>query len=213
MAFKPLGGERRGQGFRPAFSRSSEEGFQPGPGSRAVTAELANQPEPEPVDLEALVAEARAQGAAQERARVEEELRQLHQRAQALDEAVEQVCGLREQVLTEVTEEVGELVLRLTERVLEQSIALHPEAMPTLLRRALDRFPDREGLSIRVPPGALEGLREVVSPEVAAALVEDPTVRQGVVVSSRRGEVESTLASAMEAIEEAVRTWQEAASC
>ncbi len=218
MAFKPMGGGRSSESFRPLQSREGrDEHFQPGPGSRSLVAELADatvaEPALTPADLEALLDQARAEGAAQERARVEGELGQLRNQGRALAEAVEQVRGLRRQILTEVTEEVGELVCRLTQRVLGQSIALHPEALPTLLARALERFPDQEGLSIRVPPGAMEALREVVSPEVGAALVEDPTVQQGVVVSSRRGEVESTLASAMEAIEEAVRAWQEASSC
>jgi len=202
--FRPIvfrgGGSREERGFRRLGAPPPARVEAPEP-----------EPEPEPIDVEALVAEALERGRAEGRAEVEAEVAaereaMAGERA-ALLSALEQVEGLRHEAVAQAADDVAELVLLFARRVVDRSLALHPEALPALVMEAVGHLPNREQVSIAVAPHLAERLARNLPGELKQRVVADPEVDNGAVVSTRYVSFEATLAHATEGLEHAVRSW------
>lgn len=211
MSEETKGGPRL-VGFQPVvYSGGAEPAFRrlgaPPPPVEVETAE----PEPEPVDVEALVAEALARGREEGRAEVEAEVAAEREAIEAervaVAAALEQLQGLRHEALTQAAEDVAELVLMFSRRVVDRSLALHPEALPALVMEAVGHLPSREQVSIAVAPHLAERLARGLPGELRDCVVADAEVDNGAVVSTRYVSFEATLAHATEGLDHAVRDW------
>ncbi len=169
------------------------------------------EPEPEPVDIEALLAEAREQGRAEGRAEAEAEAAEAVADAQALvaelGPAVEALETLRHEALAQAADDVAELVLLFARRVVDRSLALHPDALPSLVSDAVAQLPNRDQLSIAVAPHLAERLSRSLPHELREKVVADTELENGCVVRTRHVSIEATLAHASEGLERAVRAW------
>lgn len=215
MPFEPLIKPGKRGGFTPdrtaPAARPAFEARATAPGApQHAPEEPPPTSEPEPVDLDALVAEAKALGAAEERTQLQAEAGEVLRQAQAVTQAAAQLEGLRELLVREALADVAAITLALVERVLRDSVALHPGALPQLLEGALDRFPERDHLVVRAPADRAEGLAELLGPTLRVEA--DPTLRDGVVVTSQHGSVEATVDAVLDGVREAVAAWVEAQS-
>jgi flagellar biosynthesis/type III secretory pathway protein FliH len=169
------------------------------------------EPEPEPVDVEALIAEAEARGRAAGRAEVEarvaEERAAMEAERGMLQEALGAVEGLRHEALAQAADDVSQLVLMFARRVVDRSLALHPDALPNLVMEAVGHLPNREQVSIAVAPHLAERLARSLPGELRDRVVADADVDNGAVVSTRYVSFEATLAHATEGLDHAVRDW------
>lgn len=168
-------------------------------------------PEPEPVDVDALIAEALARGRAEGRAAVEAEVRAereaLAETHDVLSTALTEMEGVRHQALSRAAEDVSALVLLFAKRVVDRSLALHPEALPALVMEAVAQLPNRDQVSIAVAPHLAERLTRSLPGELRERVVADPDVDNGAIVKTRHVSIEATLAHASDGLEKAVRTW------
>jgi flagellar biosynthesis/type III secretory pathway protein FliH len=210
MAFRPTGPGK--SGFRSLAGGSSP--FQVIEGGK-VDAEEAPTPEaPSAVDaaeLEALVAEAREQGRAEGRAEAEAEAEASVQQAQELLDTlgplVDELTGLRRQAMEQAADDVAQLVLLFAQRVVDRSLALHPDALPTLVVDAVAQLPNRDELAIAVSPQLAERLARSLPAELRDHVQPDSDIVNGAVVRTRYVSIESTLAHASEGLEGAVKAW------
>lgn len=209
MAFRghgrPSGGFRRWGGEGAPALRVVASDEEPVPEPEPVAQE------PEPVDLEALLAEAREAGRQEARAELEAELGHAVAEAEAagaaLAEALHEVATLRQQALGQAADDVAELVLLFARRVVDRSLALHPDALPALVKDAVAQLPDREDLSIAVAPHLAEQLARSLPRELRGQVVADTELANGCVVRTQHVSIEATLAHAGEGLEKAVKTW------
>ena len=208
-------GDRRDDGFEPLFGRkgagAGPVGFtplheslgQPGP-ARAPT------PEPTgPVDLDALLAEAHEAGAAEARAELEGRIAELEAALATVGPALDQVAGLRRSAVRQAASDVGALVLAVTRRIVGDSLALHPEALPRVLEEAVATLDDDDELRIRVARDDVERAREVLGEARAEQVTGDPSIDGGCRVEARHAAIDATVEAAVDAVETAVRTWVE----
>jgi len=214
MSFNPLIAPARA-GFIPSAFSSGDAGFTSLPTQGDARPADPGPPEDSgpPVDVQALVEAARSQAAAEERARLAHERAELEQLASVLSAGAADLARLHKQTLDRAAGDIADLILALTRRLLGDSLVVHPDALPTLIHRALERFPEKEDLRIRVPADLAEAVREAVDPGLKAAVEADPGVSGGCVLESRHGSVDATVDAAMEGVEEAVQAWLEATRC
>jgi len=163
------------------------------------------------VDVAALVAEAEARGRAEGRAEAQAELAEAVAAAEAVVEAlapaVAELETLRRQSLEQAAHDVGELVLLFARRVVDRSLALHPEALPSLVLDAVGQLPDRDEVTIAVAPHLAETLSRSLPTELRERVVADIELSNGAVVRTRYVCIEATLSHASEGLEKAVKTW------
>jgi flagellar biosynthesis/type III secretory pathway protein FliH len=177
--------------------------------------EPAAPPGPTLEEVEELVSQARAEGRAEGRAELQrEQTAELAQarkavadQARELEAALAALPAAREAALTGATADVARVVEAFAHRVVERSLALHPEALPRLVRDCLALVAQSEGVHLRVPPDRVEGLRAALSPEWASHVEPDPSIEAGVRVVTRYSEIDATLAAADQAIRAAVEEW------
>jgi flagellar biosynthesis/type III secretory pathway protein FliH len=174
----------------------------PGPSTPAPTATP-------PVDLEAVIRKARAEGAEEARKALAADLREARLVAEAASAALAQVELLRPQILRQSAADVGHLVVNLARRVLGDALALHPDALPGLVDQAVRQLPDGDDLTIRVAPDDVARVRDALDDRFEDKVVGDPAITAGCRVETRHASIDATLATALAAIEAEVRVWME----
>ncbi|MFT7518750.1 MAG: flagellar biosynthesis/type III secretory pathway protein FliH [Kiritimatiellia bacterium] len=160
-------------------------------------------------DPEALMEEARQQGADAARAELDEEMTELRAQLAALEGAMDDVARLRSEQIRTAADDVGKLVLALAKRVVGDSLALHPGALSSVLEDALSLMPDEDDLCIRVAPSDVERVKAALSPRRKNQVVADPNVSQGCSIEGRQVSIDATLSSALEGAAVAVQAWVE----
>ena len=144
-------------------------------------------------------------GRAQAAAELQGRLMELEARVAAAKVVADELVSLRRQAGQRAAEDIAAMVIELTRKIAGDTLALHPEALPGIITRALEQLPDDE-VVVRVPKGSGERVRAMVSGS-GVTVVEDAKVGQGCVVEGKAATIERTLAIAMEGVAEATRLW------
>jgi len=124
----------------------------------------------------------------------------------ALDDALQALANARADALRQSADDVAQIVIALANRVVGESLALHPDALPGIVRQALARLPDGEEVWIDVRPEDIERLSKFLPESRHVHLVPKP-LTGGCVVRTRYASLESTLEAVMEGVEAAVTAW------
>ncbi len=199
--------------FRPLVaSGASFRGW--GPAAPPPIAEVPPPPEPEPVaagptpqELEALLEEARARGAAEARAALEAELAELRQAVDAIGPALEQLDGLRRRTLAGAAGDVADIVRLFARRVIGDALAMNPDALRHLVEDALDQLHEAEEVQIAVPAGAETRVAKALGPALTGRVVGDPDLSGGAVLKTRNASLDATLETALNGLDAALRDW------
>lgn len=159
------------------------------------------------VDVEAIAAEARAEGyaagAADARAAYEPA-------AEALRAVVAELEDQRGELAVQAERAAVELALRIAEQVVQASVAVDPERVLDVVRGALRRLVERERIIVLVAPDDLDVVRDhmtTITAELGGiehyAVESDRRVaRGGAVVRSADGEVDATIESKLARVRE-----------
>jgi len=115
---------------------------------------------------------------------------------------------LRRQALAQAAQDLTDLALAMTRRVVEDSMAFEPAALLGIVKRALDRLPGEDVVTIRVRPEDLSLLESRLRPRRAVKLVTDPDLHGGCILEADFGTVDASLEAAMEGLTEAVQSWR-----
>lgn len=162
--------------------------------------------EEEPIDIDALLAEARAEALEQARAELEPERERLAQEIERTAVLGREVAALRGRVLDGLSGDISAIVLAVTRRVVGDALAMHPDALKRVLDGAVGRFPERSGLTVRVSPEDVERVSAWLGD---ALIVPDPEVSGGCIVGGDEGVVDASLDAVFEGLDAAVAAWQQ----
>ena len=139
---------------------------------------------------------------------------QLAQAKRALEDERQEVRALlielrqlKSDVLEASSTQLAEILKSFAQRIVGQSLALHPEALPDLVRDAVAQLPGADELTIAVSPDAAERLANVLDGDLRNAVVVDPTITSGVLVRTATLAVDATLDVAMQSLDAAIKTW------
>ncbi|MFO7839130.1 MAG: FliH/SctL family protein [Desulfosalsimonadaceae bacterium] len=151
-----------------------------------------------------------AEGKKDGRSEVEKE---LHTAAQALAEGVEQVSRLRESLFSRSREDMVRLVMAVARRVIEAEVEKNEDIIVKTVNRTIDSAVEAEQYYIRVNPADLEKVKENEPLFLAAMkgleniqfIADEAISPGGCRAESRAGDVDATIESQMEKIEEHLR--------
>ena len=156
-------------------------------------------------ELEALKAQLLEQARAEAQAEVAEDRNALASALAELETATSTVHGLKHEALSEGAQDMAAVILAVTERVLKQSLALHPDALKTVIQRALEQLPEAEQITVHVSPGTLAQVNTLNEPR--CRIVADGDVEAGCVLRSSRVTVDATVEATIKGVDDAVRAW------
>lgn len=151
------------------------------------------------------MAEGLKRGAAQQK----QELAQL---VSSLSGLLSELTNVRKEFLSRIENEVLDLSFAIAEKVLNREVAADKEVICTVLRGALSKIVDQEGMRIRVNPEDYRYLTEISREPFPGLegikndmLEEDATIgRGGVVIVSVLGEVDARLDQQMNLLKDAL---------
>jgi len=159
------------------------------------------------VDVEALVAAAREQGRAEAEAAHATEADALSEMARVLRSAVDAAERARRESVHQAAQDIADIVLRVSRRVVEQSLALHPDALPQLIREAIAQLPESDEFTIAVAPTMIDQISRTMGSDLGRRVVADPDIINGCVVRTRHVSIESTVDTVLVGVDAAIRAW------
>jgi flagellar biosynthesis/type III secretory pathway protein FliH len=161
------------------------------------------------IDPLVLVLEAEERGEERAKLEMKPELDRLTAENEQLRDLVEQLLERNRVSEARLGDQVAELVLGVSGRVIGDALATNPRALREVLRVAMERFPVQGELRVRCPPDRVDQVQSWVAGQKGATVIGDDAVSQGVIVESGGASVEATLGAALTGLEAAVRAWQE----
>ena len=173
------------------------EGAAPGPNAdgedarnRRRIAELEHQMERRVRDAHAAgYAEGEAAGRAQAAAALEPVLGQLAR-------SIQQIAGLRPQVLRDAAADLIHLSLGIARRILHRELSVEPAAVEGLVAAALARLPSQDISRIRTHPDLEAGVRQALAHagQSGLPLVADGALERGaILLETARGKLDASL--------------------
>ena len=128
-----------------------------------------------------------------------------HAVLQRLAAAVDEVAGLRHEVLGRAGEDTVRLSVEIARRILHRELTVDPAALEALVRAALDKLRSREIYRVRVHPGQEQILRKCLKerdPDSAIEVVGDPLRARGeAVFETRFGSLDASVETQLREIE------------
>jgi flagellar assembly protein FliH len=155
--------------------------------------------------LEREIESARQRGFQEGRAEAGREYKmQIEPLASRLEEIVAGFAGPRDSELRDREEQLVELSIAVSRRILHRELAVDPEAVRALVRAALDRIESREIRRIRTHPAHRDFVQSVLDrarPDRSIELVADETLRQGsLLFETEHGDLDASVDSQLEEI-------------
>lgn len=199
--------------FKPAFLPRADAPVAAEPEPVMVEEELEDDPE---VDLETLVLAAREQGASEVRAQLQGQIDELQaQLAQvaaerdALAQLDDALHSFRAEAREQAVDDVVQLALAMTRRIVGESMALHPDALPGVVQGVLEQLPSEDEVVVKVRPEDAAAIETRLRGRRGVKVGVDSNIDAGCVVEATFGTIDATLDTAMEGLERAVREWRE----
>lgn len=158
-------------------------------------------------DVQQLLADARDEAAAEAREELEAEVVQLRELAESIGPLVEELEGLRRTILQRASEDIADVVRTFAGRVVGDALAMHPEALSTLVQDAIEQLPARDEISIAVSAESSEALVRALPPELRDRVTVDPSIAAGALVKTRNAALDATLDAALQGLEAALQEW------
>jgi flagellar assembly protein FliH len=110
--------------------------------------------------------------------------------------AIQEIAGLRPQVMREAAADLVNLSLGIARRILHRELSVDPTALEGLVGAALQKLPAQEISRIRLHPELEPGVRQVLAREGRGGLplIADGTLERGaMVVETARGKLDASL--------------------
>lgn len=113
-----------------------------------------------------------------------------------LARSIQEIAGLRPQVVREATADLVDLSLGIARRILHRQLTVDPDALEGLVSAALQKLPAQEICRIRIHPDLEPGLRRALAHEGRGGLpvIADGTLERGaILVETARGKLDASL--------------------
>ncbi len=155
--------------------------------------------------LDRRIDEARQRGVREGRAAAQREYEsQIQPLADRLEEIVAAFARLQEGARKEKEEEVVELAITVSRRILHRELTVDPQAVQALVKAALDRIESRDVRRVRTHPAHRDFLRSLLErgcPGRNVELVTDETLRPGsLLFETEHGDLDASVDSQLEEI-------------
>ena len=212
-------------GFRITdFSKDNEpnvdKGFAPSPfmNTNDTTAQLeepdpadiVEQPEEEPpIDLEALQQEAYDLGAEDAKNQLQPQIEQLENQLDLIQPMIQQMIHLRRESLEQAATDIAEIVLMVAKRVVGDSLAYNPDALPTLVQSAISQMPEEDELTIKVARDDVACVKDALDEPFQRCVVASDEIEAGCIVETKFASIDSSLDAVASGLEAAVSEWLE----
>jgi flagellar assembly protein FliH len=129
---------------------------------------------------------------------------QIEPLAARLEEIVAAFAGPREGERRDREEQLVDLSIAVSRRILHRELAVDPEAVRALVKAAMDRIESREIRRIRTHPAHRDFVQSVLErarPDRSIELVADETLRQGsLLFETEHGDLDASVDSQLEEI-------------
>lgn len=113
-----------------------------------------------------------------------------------LARGIQEIAGLRPQVLRDSAAELVNLSLGIARRILHRQLSVDPAALEGLVSGALQKLPGQEICRIRIHPELEPGIRQALAREGRGGLplIADGTLERGaILVETARGKLDASL--------------------
>lgn len=201
-SFRPLAAHK--EDFRPTHRVEPEPGPAPAPNDPPPPRAPTFTPRVESGISSAAAAEAEVRA----RAEVQSQWTQAVETLRIAERLVAALEARRQALLRDGADVIGDVVRAMATKLVAESLALHPDALPGVIRRAAEILPS-DPVRIRVPTSDLARIQSLLPPRLAAALEADPDLDGGVIVESERASIDASLEAAREGIDKAVAAWRQ----
>ena len=229
--FKPSAEEKKPFRISSFSAKDDKEagsaGFSPSPIMRGAEAEEAPEPAepeepevpeepeepeepPEPeIDVEQLQQEAYDLGMQDVRDALEPQIDRLEQQLDLVQPLIHQLVTMRKETLQQAAKDVAEIVLLTARRVVGDSLAYNPEALPTLVEAAIEQMPDEDEIIIKVAPDDVPCVQDALDEAFRENVVASEDVEAGCIVETKFASIDSSLEAVVAGLESAVAEWLE----
>ena len=110
--------------------------------------------------------------------------------------AIQEIAGLRPQLMREAVSDLLGLSLGIARRILHRQLSVDPAALEGLVAGALQKLPGQEICRIRIHPELEAGMRQALAREGRGGLpvVADGTLERGaILIDTARGKLDASL--------------------
>jgi len=202
-----------------SFKKENFDGENPPKDEQFITASLHQSNRQQP-DIETVRKEALEEGISigadrvrdelsAEMANLQQELEKKTAYCNGIRPLYDEIDSLRRQALVQAAADVGQLVLALSRRVVGDSLAYNPEALPKLVENAIAQMPEEDEILIHVAPDDVECVKDSLSEKMRDQVVANPELEAGCIIETQYASIDSSLDAVLEGIESAVNTWLE----
>lgn len=160
-----------------------------------------------PLDLDAERSAAFEEGRRAGREEREPEVLILTEQVRQVGVLIDELARARRTALGEAAADVAQIVVEVTRKVLHDTLVLHPDALPGLVLRAIERLPEEDEVWIRVPPSAVERVSSMVPERHRDRVRGDPDLTTGCIVETRHVAIDASLDATMDAIAQVAQAW------
>ena len=172
--------------------------------------ESEEEPEEEPpIDIEALQQEAYDLGAEDAKNQMQPQIDQLENQLDLIQPMIQQMIHLRRESLEQAAKDIADIVLMVAKRVVGDSLAYNPDALPTLVQSAISQMPEEDELTIKVARDDVECVKDALDEPYQRCVVASDEIEAGCVVETKFASIDSSLDAVASGLESAVSEWLE----
>ena len=164
------------------------------------------QPE---IDIGEIQQEAYDLGTQDAREQLEPRIQSLEQQLEIVQPLIQQLVSMRKEALEQAADDVAKIVRLVARRVVGDSLAYNPDALPTLVKNAISQMPDEDEIVIKVAPDDVACVQDALEEIYRNSVVASESIEAGCVVETRFASIDSSLDAVVTGLEAAVAEWLE----
>lgn len=165
-------------------------------------------PEPE-INLEELQQEAYDLGAQDAKDQLEPHIDRLEQQINLLQPLIQQLVSIRREALEQAAKDVADIVSMVAKRVVGDSLAYNPDALPTLVINAISQMPEEDEITIKVAADDVDCVKAALDEPYSQRVFACDDIEAGCIVETRFASIDNSLDAVVSGLETAVAEWLE----
>lgn len=194
--------------FAPSPFMNTNDSSEPPEVAAAQEAEAEPEEEP-PIDLEALQQEAYDLGAEDAKNQIQPQIDQLENQLELIQPMIQQMIHLRRESLEQAAKDIADIVLMVAKRVVGDSLAYNPDALPTLVQSAISQMPEEDEITIKVAQDDVACVKDALDEPFQRCVVASDSIEAGCIVETKFASIDSSLDAVATGLEAAVNEWLE----
>lgn len=120
---------------------------------------------------------------------------------------------LRQTIARQAATDIGQILSALTRRIVGESLALNPDALPHIVQQALNAIPGDDEVWLTVPTGTSERIAKLFANGRPLHIQTSDDLTAGCRVSTKNAHLDVTVDAALESIDAAIKEWVDSDPC